>query len=427
MTRETVLDLNDCTEFRQTIEARPPRLVHATVILLIMLLAAAGIWSAATEADLVVIAEGRVRPMVRLEKIAAAVDEETTISAQGSGAVAEVHVQAGDRVRAKDLLVKIDAQSMDYEISKRRALIESAEIELERINRLQQLLSAEMEAARSHAAAELTQARGEIGRLEEKQLADIRAASAAVERARDNYNRVRALAPSRVATQAELIHSRAALREAEAHLESARLPLDESRPAILEQELALAERRHVSEMEELTIRRDSGASELKANKLELADLQRRRDELVIRAPADGIVTNAFVQVGSVVEAGAPLVSISDVRGFRLDVAVGSDDVGHLAVGMPARIKFDAFDHQQYGALAGSVVYISPDTELGRDAPGARAAYYTVRIELFGDELTRGNRRGKVKLGMTGRAEIITQRESLLWLFVRGMRGSFSLG
>src|SRR5262245_65440156 len=53
-----ILDLSACTEFRQTLQARPPRIVHGTVLLLTSLLASAVAWAALTKADLVVRASG---------------------------------------------------------------------------------------------------------------------------------------------------------------------------------------------------------------------------------------------------------------------------------------------------------------------------------------------------------------------------------
>jgi hypothetical protein len=63
MVKHALLDLADCTEFRQALQARPPRIVHGTALLLSTLLMAALVWSAVTEADLVVRAPGRVRPI----------------------------------------------------------------------------------------------------------------------------------------------------------------------------------------------------------------------------------------------------------------------------------------------------------------------------------------------------------------------------
>ncbi len=63
MRNHAVLDLADCTEFRQSLQARPPRIVHGTALLLMTLLGAALIWSIVTKADVVVRAPCTVRPI----------------------------------------------------------------------------------------------------------------------------------------------------------------------------------------------------------------------------------------------------------------------------------------------------------------------------------------------------------------------------
>ena len=50
MRSDLIRDLDDCTEFRQALRARTPRIVHGTAALLIVLLAAAFAWMALTKA-----------------------------------------------------------------------------------------------------------------------------------------------------------------------------------------------------------------------------------------------------------------------------------------------------------------------------------------------------------------------------------------
>jgi multidrug efflux pump subunit AcrA (membrane-fusion protein) len=113
-----------------------------------------------------------------------------------------------------------------------------------------------------------------------------------------------------------------------------------------------------------------------------------------------------------------------LRQFRFEAAVPSEEVGHLRVGMPARIRLDAYDYQRYGTVAGTVVFISPYSELPDKEPTAR---YVIRIELDRAELGRGDLRGQVKLGMAGQVEIVTEQESILSLLLRRIRRTISLG
>ncbi len=119
--------------------------------------------------------------------------------------------------------------------------------------------------------------------------------------------------------------------------------------------------------------------------------------------------------------------MAEQRGFRIDVAVTSQDVGQLREGMPVRIKLDAYDYQKYGSVAGRIVFVSPDSEFQADAVTQRPPAYTVKIVLDDDHVGRGRHRGRIKLGMTGLAEIVTDRESILSLLVRSIRQSVGLG
>ena len=132
------------------------------------------------------------------------------------------------------------------------------------------------------------------------------------------------------------------------------------------------------------------AAEVEALRIELANLELEREQAVIRAPMDGVVTTGDVKVGDILEPGKPVVEIAEQEGFRFEAAVPSEEVGHLRVGMPARIKLDAYDYQRYGTVAGTVVFLSPDSGV---PTGQGTATYLVRIELAGDELAAGSSAG----------------------------------
>ena len=116
--------------------------------------------------------------------------------------------------------------------------------------------------------------------------------------------------------------------------------------------------------------------------------------------------------------------IAEQSGFRFDAVVPNEEMAHLAVGMPARIKLEAYDYQKYGVLNGTVRFISPDSGLPE---GQQAPSYIVRIELKGDEVGHGELRGRVKLGMAGYAEIVSDQEGILSLALRSIRRTISLG
>src|SRR5262245_31210500 len=116
------INLADCLEFRQTLQARPPRVVHGAVLLLVVLMVAAGIWMTFTKADLVVRGVGRIRPV----STPSIVRVEASGNSAGS-TVVEVRFRAGDEVRKGDVLIRLDTQQLENEISKAQKTIFAGE------------------------------------------------------------------------------------------------------------------------------------------------------------------------------------------------------------------------------------------------------------------------------------------------------------
>ena len=100
------------------------------------------------------------------------------------------------------------------------------------------------------------------------------------------------------------------------------------------------------------------------------------------------MTALNTRVGDVIEAGQGVVAVAEQRGFRIDVTVRSEDVGQLRVGMPVRIKLDAYAYQKYGSMVGEVVFVSADSTVERDAATQRPPTYTVKIAIEGEHVGR---------------------------------------
>jgi multidrug resistance efflux pump len=154
--------------------------------------------------------------------------------------------------------------------------------------------------------------------------------------------------------------------------------------------------------------------DLDSTRKTLAILRRDRDESVVRAPAAGVVTQVAVHAGDVVEAGRPLLAVAEQKGFRADASVSAADIGHVRPGMKGRIRLDAFDASIYGSVEGTVTFVSPDLQL----LDRRIPVFMVRMTLDQPVLRQG---AHVKLGMTGRADILAGRERLLWVLLRSLK------
>jgi multidrug resistance efflux pump len=347
-----------------------------------------------------------------------------TLSAGVGGQVVEVNVREGDEVRQGALLIRLETSRLDNEIAKQRRLLRVAEEELAKLEQLDELTTRQFAAARSKAEAELAQAREDVRRAKAQQGAEVRLVQVELEAARDEAEQLRVLVSRRAAPRADLIKAERKIQEAREKLAKARLPVDESRVPVAERALALVDRDRALKREELRLKHAGKQGQIEAARLELANRELERELAEIRAPIDGVVIKGDVKPGDILEPGKPVLELARQEGFLFEGSVPSEEVGHLQVGMAARIKLDAYNYQQYGTVRGTVQFLSPDS--GREGQ-ERTVTYLVRIALSSDELGRGEYRGRVKLGMTGQADIVTGHRSLLALLVKRIRQAISLG
>jgi multidrug resistance efflux pump len=428
-----ILDLADCTEFRQSLQARPPKIVHGTALLLTALVVTAVAWAAFTEADLVVRGTGRMRPVDSSYKVVNPASGEV-LSASAGGRVIEVHFREGAEVKRGDVLVRLDAGRLTNDIARQQQKLRLAQDELDKTAGVEELQARQFETARAKAEAEQAQTREALRRAKDRQAAETKEARAELAHAREEEATLTRLYAARAVTRSDLNQAATRRTVLETKLERAEVPVEEGQLEIARQALALLDREQALRREELALKRAAKQAEIEAAKLELANLELQRQQSVLRAPADGVVASGEVKVGDLLEPGKVVLEIAEQRGFVFEAMVPSEEIGHLKVGMPARVKLDAFDYQKYGAVEGAVRFISPDSGVAQSAPAGgtqvgtpQTPFYVVKIAIDGGEFGRGEFAARVKLGMAGRVEIVTERESLLSILVKKVRKSISLG
>lgn len=174
-------------------------------------------------------------------------------------------------------------------------------------------------------------------------------------------------------------------------------------------------RAHITELEQRLAEVDVGEAdtasariaEVNSDLFEVAEriarLIRRLAQTEFRTPVAGTVQSLpETVVGRFIEAGGLVAEIvpRDVS-LRFAGEISPRDVGFVTVGQPVRLKIDAFDFSQFGALEGLVTEVSPTTVV--DAQGV--SHYKVLVELPQSYLGDEPRRYGLLPGMTGEADI----------------------
>ncbi|MEE3098289.1 MAG: HlyD family efflux transporter periplasmic adaptor subunit, partial [Pseudomonadota bacterium] len=143
----------------------------------------------------------------------------------------------------------------------------------------------------------------------------------------------------------------------------------------------------------------------------LADNAARAARLVLRAPVAGQVQALRVRApGEVIEPGGAVADIlpTEMR-LAAEVRLSPLDIGHVAPGDPVQLKLTTFDEKRFGAVAGRVEAIAPtssEDETGR-------TYFRVAVALDGQTIGQGGFERPLRAGMEARAEIETDRRSVL--------------
>jgi HlyD family secretion protein len=417
-----IVDLQECSEFGQMLQARPPAIMHGTVMLSVLFLSAALAWLWSTDADLVVQASGRVRPIDDPTKIY------TPADMQSLGPVAEICVKEGDRVRAGDVLLRLETALVDNQIAKLGQTVAAAKEELAGIEKLSNLLGQQRATAREKTLAQLRHANRQLETMRERRSSDIRAAESKLAALREQLARNQRLFEVKAASQQQLEDVQSRCRQAQEELAQAMLPLDEGQIEVIERELDVLQRDYEVKHQDLVRQRLLHLREAEIARKELANLQIKRSSAELRTPMDGVITSGRIDVGDVLEPGRAVFEVAATADFRFEAEVSSADVGHLRAGMPAKIRFDAYDYQRYGVATGKVTFVSPDSKMVQpDRPtGEQQVAYVVRVDLDQHRIGRNGDWGDIKLGLGGLAEIVTDRESLLTILFKNIRHTISL-
>ena len=122
---------------------------------------------------------------------------------------------------------------------------------------------------------------------------------------------------------------------------------------------------------------------------QLRALQDTLDRTEIRAPVDGMVMGLTVHtLGGVVAPGSHLLDIvPGAADLLIEVEVQPNDIDRIALGKPAEVRFSAFKSATTPILEGELVYVSAD-RFTNEKTGA--PYYLARVAL--------TERGRQELG-----------------------------
>jgi membrane fusion protein, multidrug efflux system len=239
----------------------------------------------------------------------------TTLGAKVSGYISELLVEENTKVRAGDVVARIDDGDYRLAAVSARDKVATQEATIERFDR-------QIDA--QNAAVEQAQA----------QLASTRAAQT---RMQSEFERQQALEGKQFASKPTLEQSVANRDQANASVLSAQAALDGA----------------IANVGVLQAQKKEAARSLEELKTALAKAERDLSFTEIRAPVDGVIGNRAAQVGDFMQTGqriAALVPLSDVF---IDANFKETQLARLQPGQPVSITVDALPGQKIDGVVAS--------------------------------------------------------------------------
>jgi len=414
---------------------------RARIVVLILLVMVLGAWALVT-----VIRRGGDRA----DGVAASGTIEATqvsVASKIPGRIQRLHAGEGDEVRAGDLLVTVEGRELSAQITQAEAAVSAARARVAQARAALALQIRQVDAQVAQARAAADAARERVGQAGEAQTLTAgqstqgvrqaeaalaasrdssRAALAARERAQRDLARIEALFREGAVSAQQVDAARAAFATAQAQYDAS-LQMATQAEATLR--LARENQRQVG-LRERDVRtaqsqaRQADAAVALARAGEEAIAQRRadlaaaeaavaqaeaglrvlltqRENLTITSPLDGVVLVEHARAGEVVAAGAPILTVADLRQVWIRLYIPLPHLGRVALGRPAVVTTDALP---------GMTFTGRVTEIGQQAEFTPRNVQTPeeRVRLvFAVKVTVPNAERLLKPGMPADAVIAT--------------------
>ncbi|WP_414441963.1 HlyD family type I secretion periplasmic adaptor subunit [Burkholderia sp. 22PA0106] len=412
-----------------------PRWAARIIILLVVIALAITCFA---KLDIVATAQGKLIPNARVKIIQPAI----------TGVIREIAVHDGQRVKAGDLLVKLDATQATadeenakssrldaaFAAARAQALLDALasgkppkvgvidDATMERQAEAQHLVDGayrEYEDKLGTAMAELAKRQSDLDETRQE-ISKLAATSPLARVQADDY---KALSVDKYVAKSDYLDKEQTALDQEHELAAQRSHAQELMAGIAEQRATVAQttsefrRQCLDDLEKATEQlTQSGNDETKA--------RTRRALLSLTAPVNGTIQQlATHTLGGVVTTAQSLMEIVPNDALEVEATIENKDVGFLKIGQRAAIKLDAFPYSRYGMLDGTVVDLSNDAVADKKL----GLTFTARIRLNANRMWIDNRWISLTPGMTVKAEIKTGKQTvaqyLLGPLVEGMQES----
>jgi hemolysin D len=176
----------------------------------------------------------------------------------------------------------------------------------------------------------------------------------------------------------------------------------------------LAVMKNQEQLKDLQTQITAVQSEVAQTKSQITSIKVQIQQRVVRSPINGVIFELpTTKPGAVVQPGQRIAQIAPKNAdFVLRANIPNQDSGFLKLGLPVKVKFDAYPFQEYGIVPGKVTWISPDSKVNQ-TPQGNIETYELEITLDQQYVENGNKRIPLGAGQTANAEVIIRQRRVI--------------
>jgi hemolysin D len=428
------LDLDWSAATHDAVNTLPKLWVRGILYLMLAFTAVVLPWAAVSRVDEVGVAQGRLEPKGKTIRLDAPV----------AGTVSAIRVQEGQIIQQGQPLMELQSDVVNADLQQAQTKLEGLLNRRTQLIAIKSQLESSLSTAQQQVRAQAVSQQATIDKVQKQQnsLQDsLGLIQSLLEKDESKVSKLNSLSEQGVVarSQAEdaeriMIQNRQQLQKTQTDIQQAQAEVQKQRSEyqriLRDGELSISDKtKQVKELQSQIIDAQSEAGQTQNL---IKSLQYQRQQRVLYSPADGTLFQLQVQhPGAVVQLGQIVAQIAP-KSARLVLRARMEDkqTGFLKVGMPAKIKFDAYPFQDYGIQSGRITWIAPTSSQpppSSSSPESKPSAtnvpssFEVEIELDRASIEIQGKAIALKAGQTATAEVITRQRRVLDLFLDPFR------
>lgn len=368
---------------------RPAHIAGTVIILgIFSLLIIAVIWACLSKTDIVVTSSGTIQPVGNI----------SSLNSYASGTIKSINIEEGAYVKAGDVLIELDTQSLDIDAD----TLNSQKKTLEAQKNVLSMIRNGEDVSAIDVSSYDTDLQSYVLTIIDNDKA-YRNNLSTLESAKDNAGLNRDIAKIKLddynvdpgISMAEFNAQQLVLKQAENEYLQAEMNVLNAQTSYSEQI-------------------NSALSEINGNLIQIeAELEKYRLSIEyqkITAPVNGYINSIAVNnIGETITTAQQIVTIVPAdTPIEMVCYVKNMDIADIKVGMDAEIKLEAYPYNKYGTVKGTVKYISPSSFNSEEM----GSVYLVKLDV--DD---SNPNINVMSGLTGAVEVKVGMQSIMRYFL----------